>query len=548
MAIFRKIIKTSSEVVNKSLAFQTVLFALLSSVFSLLPPIIQKYLVDSLVSADIKLVSYEIALLIVAVVLQLIINIRKIYVCSLFEEISTLNLCKKIVCGLFDTSYEKISNSDPDYLNNRIKTDSDNLAGFTRKTIENLLPNSLIFITALIYFIIKAPILLLALLIIIVSFAILYLLLQKKMGIAVENYKEQKNRNYAVFNQSLSNLSTIKVNCWSMQEGKRIDKSIRLSVNTYKKFLRFTTCFLSIASSLQVIFTLLVIVIGALMISKGTLSIGDLFALISFSSMIISPLMSIVEILSTFPEAKVSLSRIQELRVMEKDQEGTTCLSEIDEINVKIESFKYDNIEINCPIDQHFEKGKIYIINGANGTGKSSFLNTLVKLHRSYDGSIIINQSVDLKDLSMESVSELVSYVEQDNHLFAGSIYENIFFGQSNNENVSVPTFLEGFVQSLYKLPNGLNKIIASDSTSVLSGGEKKKIALARGLIKNTNLLILDEPTVALDKESIDLLFGLLNELKQNNIIILVTHETIYNRFADEIVEVNRNNQVSDKQ
>ena len=362
------------------------------------------------------------------------------------------------------------------------------------------------------------------------------------MGIAIGNYKELKSRNYSVFNQTLSNLSTIKINGWSIEESKRIEKSILSSVGAYKKFLLFTTCFLSIASSLQVILTLLVIVSGAFLISKGTLSIGDLFAMISFSSMIISPLISIVEILTNFPEMKVSLSRIQELEDIEKDIEGTIVLQNINEIDVKIKAFVYDQLVIDCPIVHHFEKGKLYIINGANGTGKSSFFNVLVKLHQSYDGNIIVNGSIDLKDVSTNSLCKLVSYVEQDNHLFSGTILENIFFGQNNGGKDYIPYILEGFLHSLYKLPNGLNEMIANDSISILSGGEKKKTALARALVKNSNLILLDEPTVALDKESIDSFFGILNKLKENNIIILVTHETIYNNYADEIITVERYN------
>lgn len=261
--------------------------------------------------------------------------------------------------------------------------------------------------------------------------------------------------------------------------------------------------------------------------------------MISFSSMIISPLVSIIEMLTTFPEAKVSLSRIEELENIEKDIEGTITLQNINRIDVRIESFIYDDVTINCPIVHRFEKGKIYIINGDNGTGKSSFFKSLVKLHNSYNGNIIVNESVELKDVIVDSLSELVAYVEQDNHLFSGTIFENIFWGQ-NDDNNYLPPFLKGFIDSLYKLPNGLNEIVASDSNSVLSGGEKKKIALARALLKDADLILLDEPTAALDKGSIYSLFSILNKLKENSIIILITHETIYNSYADEIINVER--------
>lgn len=541
MTKFRTIIHMTVASSKRRLVIQVIFFSLASALVALLSPIIQKYLIDTLAEVKVNEVHTWIALLIIVVILQLLLGIRKNYTCSLVEVYSSYNLCKNILCNLFRTSYEKIHDTDPDYLYNRIKSDSDTLAGFMRKIFENFVPNSIAFIAAVIYYLLKAPILLMALLLILICFAISYILLQKKMDSAAQNYKEQQNRSYSTFNQSVSNISTIKINCWGSFESKRLENSMEMAIGAYKQILKFTIFFLSIASSLQIIFTLLVITIGALFVVNGTLSIGDLFALVSFSAMVISPLISFIEILSTFPEACASLSRIQELEELEKERDGTVIINGINEIDIDIESILYKNFVITSPIHYHFERGHLYIINGANGAGKSSLLNLIAKLHQSYTGTIRINKTVNLKELSMDDIASKISYVEQENHLFTGTIEENIFFGQSTEAFQGIiPDFLKHFLYSLSKLQNGLKEVISSDGTSTLSGGERKKVSIARALLKDADVILLDEPTASLDVDSIQVLFDILIELKQTKTIILVTHENKYNHFADEIINITR--------
>lgn len=540
MNTFIKILKLSTKSVPKHLWLGVLIFIVLSAIVALPGPIIQRSLINSLITTDTNQIFPLLIWMVAAVFVQLLVNACSIYLSSVYEETSSLNIRKILICRLFEASYEKLKNEDLDYLHNRIKSDSDNISGFSRKVFERLFTNIIIFFAAITYLLIFAPILIAALLIVIFLFAVIYVVFTKKMGLAAKDFKEAQNRSYATFNQSISNISAIKVNRWESVESKKITHVITAYIQSYKKLLKFTTMFLSLSSSLQVIFTLLVLTIGSIMTIKGSLTVGDIFALVSFSAMLISPIVSFIEVLSIFPEAKVSLSRIEELQTIENDKDGKIILKNIEQIEVDLHSIAFGNFIIENNISQIFKKGNLYFICGPNGSGKSTLLNILAKLHYSYTGTVKINKSFDLKDVSKESLYSHCAFIEQDNHLFSGTIGENIFYGKEGDfGNNDIPVYLNKFLSSLLNLRHGLDTAIVGNDASTISGGEKKKISISRGLLIKSDVILLDEPTSSLDKKSILELFNLLVELKKDRIVIVITHDTKYNCFADEVVLIN---------
>lgn len=150
--------------------------------------------------------------------------------------------------------------------------------------------------------------------------------------------------------------------------------------------------------------------------------------------------------------------------------------------------------------------------------------------------AIVINGDTDLNDLSRYNLSKLISYAEQNNHLFSGTIRENIFFGEQLTDEYEIPPYMKKFMLSLFNLKEGMNEIIVNDTNSTLSGGEKKKIIVSRALLRKSDVILLDEPTNALDSESIQLLFEVLNKIKTNKIVVVITHEVKYNSYADEVI------------
>lgn len=187
--------------------------------------------------------------------------------------------------------------------------------------------------------------------------------------------------------------------------------------------------------------------------------------------------------------------------------------------------FNYENEgqfifnKLNCEI----KKGEKIALVGFNGVGKSNFLKILLKFNQ-YTGSIRIDND-ELFSLSNNSIREMISYVPQESFLISGTVKENMLYGNpmiSEEEMIELCRYL-GFDESFRKLSAGYETFIGKNN-SILSGGEKQKIAIVRSLLKPSEIYLFDEPTASLDRKSEDLFFSYLNEYEKEKTAIVVIH------------------------
>jgi ATP-binding cassette subfamily C protein len=355
------------------------------------------------------------------------------------------------------------------------------------------------------------------------------------MSIATENFKESQSSTYAMFNESVENLSTVKVNNLAEYEIAKHTRAVNNYINSFKKIMKFSSTFVSLASSLQIILTMSIFIVGSIFVVNKSLTVGDVITLIGMGSFIISPIFMLLEILSSLPEVNVSYQRLTEILNITHQEEGTIQISDsINNINVRIDSFKYDNNAVLKDFQYRFSKGKLYFLCGQNGIGKSTLLKILSKLYDDYNGAIYINDLYELREIERKSYYRHVAYIEQNPHLFAGTLSDNINYGIDKAKNI----WIYEFMKSLTLLPEGLNTLIVDNAVTSISGGEKQKVSIVRGLIKESDIILLDEPTVSLDKKSANDLFEVLNKMKNSHIIILVTHEEKYAKYADEVIHL----------
>jgi ATP-binding cassette subfamily B protein/ATP-binding cassette subfamily C protein len=179
---------------------------------------------------------------------------------------------------------------------------------------------------------------------------------------------------------------------------------------------------------------------------------------------------------------------------------------------------------------------------GVNGSGKTTFIKLLVGLYKPTKGIITIN-GVDIHDLPKEFYYNLVTAVFQDFKIFEDSVYSNVIMNQNNNEeyfwNVIKKVKLD---EEVNRLPKGKDTIIYKNFNLdgvELSGGQMQRIAIARAIYKNTNCIILDEPTAALDPQMEDEIYKLVSENVSNKTIILISHRLSSCRICDKIAVFN---------
>ena len=220
--------------------------------------------------------------------------------------------------------------------------------------------------------------------------------------------------------------------------------------------------------------------------------------------------------------------------------------NKVEKITFENVYFKYTNMSSNVleNINYTFEKGKIYVIVGENGAGKTTLVNLLTRLYDP-DGNIYLN-GTNIKEYNILEYRKKFSVVFQDFKYFAFTIGENVALNedieQQEIKNKIMKYIKEsGFEEKLSKLPQGidteLDKIFHKDGV-ILSGGESQKLALARALFRESEILILDEPSSALDPLAEDELLMRFKEITKDKLVIYISHRLSCVTMADEILYI----------
>jgi subfamily B ATP-binding cassette protein MsbA len=239
-----------------------------------------------------------------------------------------------------------------------------------------------------------------------------------------------------------------------------------------------------------------------------------------------------------------ALTRIEEILHTTNtivNKENPVDLAEFkNEIELKNISFSYNEIEILKNINLSIKKGKTIALVGSSGAGKSTLADLVPRFHDVTNGEILID-GINIKEYSLESLRSKISIVTQEPILFNDTIANNILFGNQKANATQI--------EDAAKVANAYNFIVKKDesfNTNVgdrgnkLSGGEKQRLTIARAVLKDAPILILDEATSSLDTESERLVQDAINKMVQNRTTIVIAHRLSTIRHADEIIVLNK--------
>lgn len=279
---------------------------------------------------------------------------------------------------------------------------------------------------------------------------------------------------------------------------------------------------------------------GGNYVNKGSLEIGKIMAFINYLVQIMSSLNMLVMIIINFSRAKVSASRINEVLDVESSITDKEDAKKINKFNIEFKDvyFKYnkDGDYVLKGISFKAEEGEKIGIIGATGSGKSTLISLIPRLYDTSSGTVMIGNE-DVKNLKINELRSLIGVVLQDTTLFSGSIEDNLKFGKEDaTEEMMISSVKDAQAFEFINANNeGFNREVGQRGKN-LSGGQKQRISIARTLIKNPKILILDDSSSALDMATEEKLQKSIKNRMKNSTVFLIAQRISAVKDSDKII------------
>ncbi|WP_423218522.1 ABC transporter ATP-binding protein [Streptococcus equinus] len=321
----------------------------------------------------------------------------------------------------------------------------------------------------------------------------------------------------------------------------------KLSLN-YNKIIKISAIQGTLVNSSMMAFIIMLLVIAGISVSKGEMTIATLTTFVLYITQLIDPVTDISDSMTELTEFSSVSNRLMEILNLEKEENKDVDLNLVDtSISLNNLHFAYENEDVLNGLTVDIPSGKHIAVVGPSGAGKSTIFSLLMKFYQNYRGNISVGQR-DLMDISPKQMRTLISYIPQDNTLFHGSIRDNLFYGKNQNvseERLSFVLETLGLSKLVNDLDDGLDTMI-SDSGTGLSEGQKQRFNIARALLVEHPIYLLDEVTASLDSVTERIVSKAIDKLTAGKTRLTIAHRLHTVREADAILVLNKNGTVAD--
>ena len=379
--------------------------------------------------------------------------------------------------------------------------------------------------------------------VVIIIFIVFYTLYAKeKLQNSIRQSYEASSMKNGVLIESLSSIETLKslgatgYSQWKWEEATSqiADKSI--SSKTISASITTVTSFL-----LQ-LNTVAIIIVGTYLIGEKMISMGALIAVVIISSRAIAPMGQVASLLSTFHHTKVSYKALDDIMNMPVEHpQGKKFVARPEyrgNIEFKNVGFTYPNSDKSTLNNLNFRinEGEHIAIIGKIGSGKSTIHKLLLSLYVPNEGAILVD-NIDTKQLDPTELRKNIAYVSQDVLLFNGTVKENIVYRlpHIDDEKIIEAATVSGVMDFINKHPKGFDMPVG-ERGAFLSGGQRQSIAIARAILQDYPIVLLDEPTSAMDSSTEAKFIKSIKEYLKGKTMILVTHKTSLLSLADRVI------------
>ncbi|PFE02929.1 multidrug ABC transporter permease [Bacillus cereus] len=522
------------------------IFALVMSLFStgasLFIPMLTKGLVDNFSISSINTI--QIVSLVAFFVVQTIAAGLSIYLLNYIGQ--------KIVAGIRERLWKKVlvlpvsyydQNKTGDTIS-RMTNDTGVVKTLISEHLSNLLTGGISIVGSLIVLFVldwKMTVLLLT----VIPLSVLILVpLGRKMYKISKILQDETASFTSVLNQVLSEIRLVKSSNTESREYENGNKGIQKLLQFGLKEGKVEAFITPIMSFVLMALLVIIVGYGGMRVSSGVLTTGELVAFILYLVQIVMPMSQLSMFFTQFQKAIGATERINTILEYEVENhtEGTNVTNAKQSILIENVDFEYNEGEkVLQNIQFTIESGKVTAIVGPSGSGKTTLFSLLERFYEPTSGVIKLGEN-PISTYSLQSWRRQIGYVSQDSPLIDGTIRDNICYGVEEKisdeeiERVSAMAYVDAFI---HDLPKGFDTEVGERGVK-LSGGQRQRIAIARALLRNPQILMLDEATSSLDSKSESVVQKALNNLMKGRTTLVIAHRLSTVVDAEKIIFIEK--------
>ncbi|MGB9363393.1 MAG: ABC transporter ATP-binding protein, partial [Candidatus Sulfotelmatobacter sp.] len=366
---------------------------------------------------------------------------------------------------------------------------------------------------------------------------------KKAVKKATHSVRNQQANIVAVVQQALESMQVIKAFDGQKIEEEQLANVSAATVNAALAARRVKSLLSPVVAITVALCTAIVLWRGAYLILAGVMTVGALTVYLSYLTKFFKPVKDLATTTNAIAQAAVGVERIR--AILETDEIIPEREDAIEPRNIKGEiifqdvAFAYPgNPPVLKEVSFHIKPGQLVGIVGPTGGGKSTVVSLIPRFYDAISGKVIIDGH-DVREYKLHALRDHIGYVLQDTVLFRGTILENIAFGRPSATRAEIieAARLANADEFIARMPHGYDTMVG-ERGSTLSGGQRQRIGIARVMVRNSPILLLDEPTAALDAESERLVMDALERLMKGRTVITIAHRLATIRDADQIVVI----------
>jgi ABC-type multidrug transport system fused ATPase/permease subunit len=366
---------------------------------------------------------------------------------------------------------------------------------------------------------------------------------KKAVKKATHEVRKEQSEIVAVVQQGLESIQAVKAFGQEQAEQAQLQAVSEATVNAALKARSVKALLSPVVTVTVAACTAIVLWRGAALILAGSMTVGSLTVYLAYLTKFFKPVKDLATTTNAVAQAAVGTERIRAIldtdTMIPEKADGLAPETVAGEIEFEQVAFGYDPAyPILTDVSFKIKPGQFIGIVGPTGSGKSTVVSLIPRFYDVQSGVVKIDGQ-DVRDYKVKSLRDKIGYVLQDTVLFRGTILENIAFGrpEATKEEIIAAAKLANADEFISHMPQGYDTMVG-ERGSTLSGGQRQRIGIARVMVRNSPILLLDEPTAALDSESEKLVIDALQRLMEGRTVIAIAHRLSTIRDANQIIVI----------